>query len=284
MKKSFTQLESPVLAGVVKEETAKSVIAEIKNNSLSGANAFDVHISCLGKEECTAEKLKQIADSTCKPIMALHYNQAYDLGPMNESDEDRMRQLLVAAKAGFACVDMQGYTFEPRRDTKATLKSEWITEHMSFVSACPNEVTLNPETIEKQIEFMNEVHSTGAEVLLSTHTECFLSCQQVMDLLDFLAQRKPDILKLVTAGCDTDEQVHEYCKTLLTIKNRYPNIKITYFCNGKKTVQTRALGVLLGAHIHFCVNRYDALSTVSQLPLKETAEMYGLFRKIINEG
>lgn len=92
MKKSFTQLESPVLAGVVKEETAKSVIAEIKNNSLSGANAFDVHISCLGKEECTAEKLKQIADSTCKPIMALHYNQAYDLGPMNESDEDRMRR------------------------------------------------------------------------------------------------------------------------------------------------------------------------------------------------
>ncbi len=280
MKKSFYEADTPVLAGVIKKNTAAAVIAEIKNNAIAGADAFDVHISCLKPEERTIEKLKQIANSTEKPIMALHYNQAYDGSSTNESDEERAEQLIRAARAGMACVDIQGYTFEPGKDTKATLKPAWITESMSFASSLPNEVSLNPETEKKQIELIKKVHAEGAEVLLSTHTGCFLECRQVIDLLDLLAKRKPDILKLVTTGCDTDEQVDEYCKTLLLVKNRYPHIKVTYFCGGKKAAKTRALGLMLGAHIAFCVERYDALSTLMQLPLRETAELRRLYKAI----
>lgn len=280
MKKSFANVKPPVLAAVIKETTPKAAIAAIKNSLLAGANAFDLHISVMKKDSITVESLKPIFEYTEKPILALHYNQSGDNTPMNDDDEERVRQLLIALEAGAAGIDLQGYTFEPDRNTKATFQSQWIEENMSFVSACPNEVTLNPATIQKQTELIEDIHARGGEVLLSTHTGCFLDCGQVVDLLDFLHRRKPDIIKLVTSGCDTDEQLAEYFKTMLYVKDRYPDTKVHYHCNGKKTKLSRLIGPLLGAHIAFCVERYDELSVMDQLPLKETAEMYRLFEKI----
>jgi len=280
MKKSFANAKPPVLAAVIKGTTPKAAIAAIKNSTLAGANAFDLHISVMNKESITVETLKPVFDYTEKPVLALHYNQSGDGSPMKDDDGERVRQLLIALEAGAAGIDLQGYTFEPDRNTKATFQSRWIEDNMSFASACPNEVTLNPATIQKQTELIEAIHAKGGEVLLSTHTGCFLDCGQVVDLLDFLHRRKPDIIKLVTSGCDTDEQLAEYFKTMLYVKDRYPDTKVHYHCNGKKTKLSRLIGPMLGAHIAFCVERYDELSVMDQLPLKETAEMYSLFEKI----
>ena len=280
MKKSFANTKPPVLAAVIKETTPKAAMAAIKNSTLAGANAFDLHISVMNKESITVEALKPVFDFTEKPILALHYNQFPDAATPKDDDNERVRQLLIALEAGAAGIDLQGYTFEPERDTKATFQSKWIGENMRFASACPNEVTLNPATIEKQTELIENIHAKDGEVLLSTHTGCFLDCGQVVDLLDFLHQRKPDILKLVTSGCDTDEQLAEYFKTMLYVKERYSDTKVHYHCNGKKTKLSRLIGPMLGAHIAFCVERYDELSVLDQLPLKETAELYSLFDKI----
>lgn len=280
MKKSFANVKPPVLAAVIKGTTPKAAIAAIKNSTLAGANAFDLHISVMNKESITVETLKPVFDYTEMPVLALHYNQSGDGSPMKDDDGERVRQLLIALEAGAAGIDLQGYTFEPDRNTKATFQSRWIEDNMSFASACPNEVTLNPATIQKQTELIEAIHAKGGEVLLSTHTGCFLDCGQVVDLLDFLHRRKPDIIKLVTSGCDTDEQLAEYFKTMLYVKDRYPDTKVHYHCNGKKTKLSRLIGPMLGAHIAFCVERYDELSVMDQLPLKETAEMYNLFEKI----
>ena len=280
MKKSFANVKPPVLAAVIKETTPKAAMAAIKNSTLAGANAFDLHISVMNKDSITAENLKPVFDFTEKPILALHYNQGSDGSALGESDEERVRQLLVALDAGAVGIDLQGYTFEPDRNTKATFRSQWIAENMRFVSACPNEVTLNPETIQKQTDLIEQVHAKGGEVLLSTHTGCFLDCEQVTDLLDFLHRRKPDIIKLVTSGCDTDEQLAEYFKTMLYVKDRYSDTKIHYHCNGKKTKLSRLIGPMLGAHIAFCVDRYNERSVLDKLPLKETAEIYNLLEKI----
>ena len=147
---------------------------------------------------------------------------------LHYTDDQRAEQLLIAVEAGAACVDMQGYTFYGSQDTKPTLITEYRGEHMSFVDACPEEVCLCPETIKKQMSFVDRVHSMGAEVLLSTHVGCFLKCEQVLDLLDFLKVRNPDVIKLVGMGCDTDEDLVEYFKTLTEIKKRYTDVKIHY--------------------------------------------------------
>ncbi len=276
MKKSFADLKSPVLTLSARERNVTETIASIRNAMLAGADAFNLHLSWLDKDEITIDKLKTIFEFTDKPILALHYNQG---ASTDDSDEERIRQFMIALDAGAAGVDMQGYTFEPNRDAKATFKKAWIGDNMSFVLACPNEVSLNPQTIEKQKDFISIVHAKGGEVLLSTHTGCFLDCKQVVDLLDFIHERKPDIIKLVTAECDTGGQLAEYYKTMLYIKNRYSDCKISYHCNGKMTKYTRIIGPMLGSHIAFCVDRYTASSAIEMIPLAEASTIYRLFEK-----
>ena len=280
MRPSFANHDATLIVSVVKGKTVNEVKGAIKNGSVNGAMAFDFHLSPLPKSEITTEKLKPLFDFTDKPVLALHYNQDYSLNTMNDSDDERAREFLIAVDAGAAGVDMQGYTFEPDRNTKASLTVGNPESDMSFVSACPNEVSLNPETIARQKEFISRVHDKGAEVLLSTHTGCFLDCTQVTDLLDFIHERKPDVIKLVTGECNTDEQLAEYLKTMIHIKNRYSDTKIHYHANGAMTKYTRMIGPLLGSYIMFCVDRFNESSVLDQLPLSTMVTVYNHLSRI----
>ena len=73
MKTSLSHLPAPVLAGVVREETAAAAIAEIKNCLYDGAGMIDLHISCLN--DSSTESLKKIIDASTLPILALNYNR-----------------------------------------------------------------------------------------------------------------------------------------------------------------------------------------------------------------
>lgn len=281
MRPSFAHQKAPMIVDVIKEETVRGVISAIKNGVMAGARGFDFHLAPLKPEEITVENFRQVFSATDKPILALHYNTDYQMNVLHYTDDQRAEQLLIAVEAGAACVDMQGYTFYGSQDTKPTLITEYRGEHMSFVDACPEEVCLCPETIKKQMSFVDRVHSMGAEVLLSTHVGCFLKCEQVLDLLDFLKVRNPDVIKLVGMGCDTDEDLVEYFKTLTEIKKRYTDVKIHYHSCGKKGCLTRMLGPLFGSYLMFCIDRYNQASDFNQLPLEAMAEIYTQFDKLL---
>ena len=280
MRKSFASNTAPLLVGVIKEEKINQAIASIKNAQLCGAQAFDLHLSPFSENDLTVENLSNIMKSTEKPILAVHYNEAFDRTRLNFSDEERLRQMLIALDAGAAGIDMQGYTFEPNGDTISTLTAQKTKDNMSFVKSLPNEVTLNPETVAKQKDLINRVHKKGGEVLLSTHTGCFLDCGQTLDLTDYLHERKPDVIKLVNSCCDSEEQLAEYFKTILKLKNRYNDTKIHYHCNGKFGKYTRIIGPMLGSYIAFCVENYNESSIFEQLPLGVMKSVYDLISKI----
>ena len=81
--KKISQIISPALAGVIREKTARSAIAKIKNCIYDGADMIDLHMSKV-------------------PVLALNYNKKYDWSDCGFSEEERVKSFLDAVSAGAA--------------------------------------------------------------------------------------------------------------------------------------------------------------------------------------
>lgn len=257
--KKLSQLESPVLAGVIREKSAAEAIAEIANCVYDGAGMIDLHMSCL--ETLDIETIKEIVNASKLPILALNYNNKYDWKPANLSEEERIETFVLAAKAGVAGVDMQGYTFDEKS------KNAFLGEDKySFTKGNPKEVVTDEAVISKQCDFIEKIHSMGAEVLLSCHPGIVMNCEQVVELALFLEKRNPDIIKIVTAATNEDELVESF-KTMVALKKEIKT-PVSYHTNGKAGNLSRIINPILGGHMVFCVDRYSQSSTMGQVDLK----------------
>ena len=275
MNNKISNLISPALAGVVKERGMYDAMAEIKNAMYSGATMIDLHLSCL--ENTDVESLKRIVNSTRLPILALNYNNTVD--PQNGasfSEEERIASFLRAAEAGVAGVDMQGYTYHLPSKTGFCGENKY-----SFTKANPKEVVTDEVIIAKQCEFIERVHTLGSEVLMSCHPGVFLNCEQVVDLALFMEKRNPDVIKIVTVASD-EEQLAETIKTMLVLK-REVKTPVTYHSSGRAGVLSRIINPLLGGHIAFCVDRYQASSTLEQIDLRTARSIVDNIKKITED-
>ena len=187
----LSQIPAPAVAGCVREMTTRAAIAEIKNCYYDGADMIDLHITCL--EDMGIDNLKKVISSTKLPVLALNYNQRYDRTKLGMTEEERVESLLRAVEAGAAGIDLQGYTYH------APSESGFYGENKySFTENSPKEVVTDPAIIEKQCALIEKVHAMGAEVLLSCHPGVVMNTEQVVDLVRFLKERDPDIIKIVT--------------------------------------------------------------------------------------
>lgn len=106
----ISKIPAPALAGVIREKSAGSAIAEIKNCMYDGADMIDLHLSCL--EDVRSDSLKAIISASKLPVLALNYNRNYEWGDCGLSEAERTESLLEAVRGGAAGIDMQGYTFD----------------------------------------------------------------------------------------------------------------------------------------------------------------------------
>ena len=203
MRPSFAYGPSPMIVGVIKQRTVRDAIAEIKNGEINGARGFDLHLATLDEEFRNVDSIKQIIESTDKPILALNYNNGF-FGDLGMNEEERTSLLMMAVDAGASAVDMQGYTFD--KESSAKFKDmDFVTEELSFLKEkMPREVTLDPETVKKQKAFIDEVHSKGAEVLMSMHFGVHMSACQLEALARLGKSKGADIVKMGTP-CATEE-------------------------------------------------------------------------------
>ena len=270
--KKLSQIKAPAIAGVIRQKTVSAAIGEIKNCIYSGADMIDLHLSCL--EANDVDTLRRIVDSSKLPILALNYNKTVDWNNANLSEEERTATFLTAVEAGAAGVDIQGYTFH------APSKDEFCGEDKySFTKGNPKEVVTDSEIISKQSEFIEIVHSKGAEVLLSCHPGIVMNSTQVVELALFLEKRNPDIIKIVTSATNEDEML-EAIKTMLLIKKEVQT-PVSYHANGKFGGLTRILNPALGGQIAFCVDRFSETSTMEQLDLKTAKTTIDCLNKIM---
>lgn len=270
--KKLSQIKAPAIAGVIRQKTVSAAIGEIKNCIYSGADMIDLHLSCL--EANDVDTLRRIVDSSKLPILALNYNKTVDWNNANLSEEERTATFLTAVEAGAAGVDIQGYTFH------APSKDEFCGEDKySFTKGNPKEVVTDSEIISKQSEFIEIVHSKGAEVLLSCHPGIVMNSTQVVELALFLEKRNPDIIKIVTSATNEDEML-EAIKTMLLLKKEVQT-PVSYHANGKFGGLTRILNPALGGQIAFCVDRFSETSTMEQLDLKTAKTTIDCLNKIM---
>jgi len=270
--KKLSQIKAPAIAGVIRQKTVSAAIGEIKNCIYNGADMIDLHLSCL--EANDVDTLRRIVDSSKLPILALNYNKTVDWNNANLSEEERTATFLTAVEAGAAGVDIQGYTFH------APSKDEFCGEDKySFTKGNPKEVVTDSEIISKQSEFIEIVHSKGAEVLLSCHPGIVMNSTQVVELALFLEKRNPDIIKIVTSATNEDEML-EAIKTMLLLKKEVQT-SVSYHANGKFGGLTRILNPALGGQIAFCVDRFSETSTMEQLDLKTAKTTIDCLNKIM---
>lgn len=270
--KKLSGIIAPAVAGVIREKTTAAAIAEIKNCMYDGADMIDMHLSCLEKSD--VDTLRTIVNSTKLPILALNYNRTVNWADCGLSEEERVGSFYRAVEAGVAGVDMQGYTFHiPSRDAFCG------KDKYSFTKNNPKEVVTDSKVISKQCEFIEEIHSKGAEVLLSCHPGIAMNSTQVVELALFLEKRNPDIIKIVTAATNEDEML-ESIKTMLLLKKEVKT-PVSYHANGKFGGLTRILNPSLGGQIAFCVDRFAESSTMEQLDLKTAKTVIENIQKII---
>lgn len=273
MNSALSRLPTPALAGVVKAKTVLGAIAEIQNCRYDGAMMIDLHLPCL--ERIDVEGLRKIVQASKLPLLALNYNKTYEGESANLSEEERVATLLCAVEAGATGIDMQGYTYH--LPSKEGFCGE---DRYSFTKGNPKEVVTDSRIIERQCALIERVHGMGAEVLLSCHPGVFMDCRQVVELALFLEKRKPDIIKIVTGHADTEEEMVEVFRTMVALKKEVQT-PVSYHANGKCGALTRIINPLLGGRMIFCVDRFDAASTMGQLDLRTAAAVVENMKKIL---
>ena len=270
--KKISTLKSPALAGVVREQTAGAAIAQIKNCQYDGADMIDLHMSCL--ESMDVDYLKSIIQSSPLPVLALNYNRTYTWEDCRFSEETRVQSFLNAVHAGAAGVDMQGYTF----DTKS--KNEFFgDDKYSFTKGNPKEIVTDKTIISKQCNFIEEIHSLSAEVLLSCHPGIPMNSEQVVDLALFFEKRNPDVIKIVTI-VNTEDELIESFKAMSLLKKEVKT-PVSYHAGGVKGSLSRIINPVLGGHMIFCVDRFSESSTMEQLDLKTVRSVIDNIKKFM---
>ena len=242
MSKTFLNHEKALLTVMLQCETPEVAIGRIRNANCLGAEAYGLQVESLREEYRNADTYKKIFNEMKgRPCYVTNYRKK---GNESESDDGLAAGMLELARCGATLVDVMGDLF---------------CRH-------PEELTEDPEAIEKQQKLIEAIHAEGAEVLMSSHILKFTSAERVLEVALEQKRRGADIIKIVTGAESMEQQIE--------------NLRINYllqkelgapflFLSGGECSLHRRLGIKLGCCMALCVYEHDHLSTPMQ-PLLST--------------
>ena len=231
MKKKFSDLSGPVLTAIMAGEPPSEFMAQMKNAQEAGAQAIAIDLFDLSAEQRHLEALQSIIAAVKLPVMAIAYRNDRIYGG---DDEKRQELLRLAAQAGAAMIDVMADLYDPSE----------------------REISRNPEALARQRELIAEYQSLGAEVVLSSHTNCPLDRHETLEHLQSLAARGADVVKLVSTVNNGSELAEAFAATLL-LKERL-SLPFIHLCSGSFSRPHRLLCPLLGTKIYFALERHSA--------------------------
>lgn len=241
MEKSFLNNHRQMLTVMLQCETPEVAISRIRNANCLGADAYGLQIESLNLEYHNPDTYKRIfAEMKNKPCYVTNYRFGKN---GNQSDDELADGLVELAQSGATLIDVMGDLF---------------CKH-------PEELTDNEMAIKKQIVLIDKIHSLGAEVLMSSHLYKFAPAERVLEIALEQKRRGADIIKIVTAADNMEQQIENLrITTLLKEKLGAPFL----FLSGGECSLHRRLGLKLGCCMSLCVYEHDALSTATQPLLK----------------
>ena len=233
----FLTSDKPALTVMLQCRTPEVAIGRIRNALHLGADAFGLQVESLLPEYQNPETYQRIfKEMRGKPAYVTNYHSSSNKG---RSDEELAEGLLTLADCGATLCDVQGDLFAPH----------------------PLQMTEDKAAIEKQMALIDAIHSKGAEVLMSAHTNCYLPGEKVLALAMEQKRRGADIIKIVTDAADMQAQM-ENLKTVDLLKRELGAPFL--FLSGGECGILRRLGTKLGCCMALCVYEHDALSTPGQ--------------------
>lgn len=245
MSKTFLNSENPLLTVMLQCETPETAIGRIRNTKCLGADAYGLQVESLKPEYQNAETYKRIfAEGNDKPFYVTNYRTANNSG---KSDERLADGLITLAKSGATLCDIMGDLF---------------CKH-------PEELTDNDEAIQKQMRLIEKLHSLGVEVLMSSHLYKYAPAERVLEIALEQKRRGADIIKIVTAANNMEQQIENL--RITDLLKRELEVPFLFLSGGECSLHRR-LGIKLGCCMSLCVYEHDALSTPSQ-PLLSTMKI-----------
>ena len=76
MSTSFAHQRGPLLIGVIRKETMREALAEMRNAQYHGAEAYDLHLSCLREESYMGSEIGRVRTAT-NQVLILRKQQRY---------------------------------------------------------------------------------------------------------------------------------------------------------------------------------------------------------------
>ena len=154
------------------------MIDEIGIALRNGAEAFGLQAENFDRKYHKPEIFKDIFNAMDnKPLYITNYKLVNNI---DLSYEELAEELISFAEMGATLCDVMGDYFH--KDTQ--------------------ELTDDSVAIEKQRELINELHSSGAEVVMSSHINKYCSAKKVLSFSQEHKRRGADISKIVTHAND----------------------------------------------------------------------------------
>ena len=244
MKATFLNHEKPLLVSMHQETNPTDMICAILDARYNGAEAFGIQLESLEREYRTEEVLKKIF-SYCggKPIYITSYRGAQSKGM---TDEECVELLLLGLRAGATLCDVIGDLYHPE----------------------PDQMTFDPEAVEKQKALIHRIHEMGGEALMSSHLSEFFDEERVMTYAYAQQERGVDIVKIVNKSDSEDEETAHIC--VIRRMKKELTCPFLYLSGGTHSRLLRQIGPSLGVCMYLCVNRYLPTSTRAQPQLSAT--------------
>lgn len=222
---SFLHSDRAIITTMIKSVTKDEIIAEVRRALSEGAEALGFQFETLVEEYFTREHILDIfAEAKGCPIYVTNY--------MRKCPEEKRtweqieEQLLLLADCGATLIDVQGDMYD----------------------VSDMELTNNRAAIERQRAFISELHSRGAEVLMSSHVLRFISKESVLALAETQISRGADIAKIVTAA-ESEDELDENFEALHLLRNKL-GAKYLFLCGGEYCKKHRVFGALFGNCMH----------------------------------
>lgn len=249
-KRSFLNYEKPLLTAMIDADHPDRVKQLVDSSISDGAEAIGMQFCRLKKEYRNKDVYKDLLSYTDLPIYATNYrNHVSNIG---KSDDMIAAELIELAECGATLCDVLGDCFD----------------------ACEGELTMNAEAVRKQMKLIDELHSKGAEVLMSSHICKFTPAEQVLKVAYEHQKRGADICKIVTWAGNMAQQI----ENLRIINLLKENLSIPFlFLAGGECRIVRCAGGAFGCCMYLCTPEYPATAASSQPLLRDIKRIRDIF-------
>lgn len=244
MKPTFIGHQSPLLIAMITENSPEECVPTMRNAIYNGADAFALHLDVLPLRYHNIEDLRRIfVFAQDKPVLSINYRNP---SRSDLTDDDLIEGHFTALKAGATMCDIMGDIYDP-----------------SFM-----ELSKKKYIIDRQKSLVEKIHSMGGEVLMSSHTWCPMTAQEVIEHAKALESRGADMVKIAMIANNEDEMLEAVKGTALL--KRELKVPYLHVCMGQYGKLHRVIAPMLGSAMVLCVPSYTILSHKEQPLLRAT--------------